>query len=86
MLFAFDVPHVNAFAFHDDTRINGFKWLVLNQVVPHVGTVGFDNLFRIVWQKRNVHFSISKTGGAWHESINVTVRLFSLLANSFSIK
>jgi len=65
MLFAFLVPNTVAFAFDDDARVNGFKRFVLNQVMPNVCAVVFNDFLNVIGGHRVHlrHLSVVCGGG-----------------------
>ena len=55
IFFAVLIPYAHAFAFDDDAWAAGFKWFVLNKMMPNVGLVGFDDAREIIIVKVSVH-------------------------------
>ncbi len=56
MLDPFLVPNAKTLAFDDDFRISARKkWLVLDQMMPNICAICFDNAANIVFSERSVH-------------------------------
>jgi hypothetical protein len=51
MLFAFDVPYPQAFAFDDDAWIDAFVRFVLAKMMPDMCAVSFDDMRRVVCER-----------------------------------